>query len=110
MTPVVMGTPHGRSRARPAKASPSCWRSKERRLPIPRPADLIDELERLDRGHVAVELAELVQRNHCAVAAVGTGHAKRMAVAFDAVQVFAAGPVGAAFGKHGVRLEPACAF
>jgi hypothetical protein len=80
--------------------------SKERRLPILRTAGLTDELERLDRGHVAVELAELVQRNHGAVAAGGADHAKRMAVGFDAVQVFASGPVGAAFGKHGARLEP----
>jgi len=64
--------------------------SKERRLPIPRAVGLTDELERLDRRHVAVEMAELVQRDQGAVAAVGTGHAKRMTVGFDAVQVFAA--------------------
>ena len=81
--------------------------SKKRRLPIPRPAGLTDELERLDRGHVTVEMAKLVQWNRGAVAAVGTGHAKRVAVAFDAVQVFAARPVRAAFGEHAARLEPA---
>jgi hypothetical protein len=61
--------------------------SKKRRLPIPRRAGLTDELERLDRGHVTVEMAKLGSWNHGAVAAVGTGHAKRVAVAFDAVQV-----------------------
>jgi len=30
-----------------------------------------------------------------------------MTVGFDAVQIFAPGPVGAVFGEHGARLEPA---
>jgi hypothetical protein len=40
-------------------------------------SDLIDA--------IAIEMAKLVQRDHGAAATVGTGHAKRMAVGFDAV-------------------------